>query len=416
MSDSPASAMASQKASPNLAAFEAHSKPCPSDEDAFSYNPYYLQDWSMPDDVWNELAPQLRDRITKLQHAGAAVLTSLCRLEEIAELDAESQPGHAETKTTPGAGEADLHALAKHASSLSVIDDDEEDGPEEKAVPHPFPALPGLFFDKLVSKRRHSGAILEGQTPELSPPITPRSGSDSGISRPSSALPGRRGSRRRSSNLSVGSPPPPSPIDPYTLKAVQQPDAPGSLSASQLPSPLLSPSPSAAPLFALPAAPGSPTSPTSLIFPFSADASQPPTPGTVQVPDPGFLLRKPSSFYLAELAHLRSDCLVRLRHAVLHVEREVRELRRAEARDSDSYSGSDDSEAGRVDTDNDKSDDSAEPDGFEMWWSVTKETAARLDERGHGMAEEARRAMDACVEDGAGLRAARDGVFATVEA
>lgn len=55
---------------------------CPRDEDAFSYNPSHLPAWYLDQELWNALPKNLQANLAAFQHAGAAVLTGLERVEE----------------------------------------------------------------------------------------------------------------------------------------------------------------------------------------------------------------------------------------------------------------------------------------------------------------------------------------------
>lgn len=48
---------------------------CPKDGDAFSYDPAYLRNWFVPQELWNHLPAELRASLAAVQHSGAAVLT-----------------------------------------------------------------------------------------------------------------------------------------------------------------------------------------------------------------------------------------------------------------------------------------------------------------------------------------------------
>lgn len=55
---------------------------CPRDEDAFSYNPKHLSAWYLDQDLWQILPSHIQTPLAAMQHAGAAVLTGLERVEE----------------------------------------------------------------------------------------------------------------------------------------------------------------------------------------------------------------------------------------------------------------------------------------------------------------------------------------------
>ncbi|KAF2763268.1 hypothetical protein EJ05DRAFT_482087 [Pseudovirgaria hyperparasitica] len=53
------------------------------DHDSFSYDTDHLREWYMSSGLWTQLPQSLRDSITTLQHAGAAVSTSFQRLQDL---------------------------------------------------------------------------------------------------------------------------------------------------------------------------------------------------------------------------------------------------------------------------------------------------------------------------------------------
>lgn len=53
----------------------------PRDDNAFTYQKDHLTIWLMPDSAWKTLPEDLKNRIKAFQHSGAAVLTSLERLD-----------------------------------------------------------------------------------------------------------------------------------------------------------------------------------------------------------------------------------------------------------------------------------------------------------------------------------------------
>ncbi|KAK8238552.1 hypothetical protein HDK90DRAFT_229663 [Phyllosticta capitalensis] len=105
---------------PGVSAPRTH---CPKDVDAFSYNPTHLQQWMMPQDLWEQLPHQLKTPLASVQHAGAAVLTGLDRIEEIrttlldklSELDERSQAPSIE-QIAQVINEAEDHAERKRAA------------------------------------------------------------------------------------------------------------------------------------------------------------------------------------------------------------------------------------------------------------------------------------------------------------
>jgi len=56
----------------------------PRDDNAFSFRKKHLEDWLMPQSVWDSIPEHLKSKVKNMQHSGAAVLTSFERLDELA--------------------------------------------------------------------------------------------------------------------------------------------------------------------------------------------------------------------------------------------------------------------------------------------------------------------------------------------
>lgn len=61
---------------------EAARAACPKDGDAFSYDPAYLHNWYLPQELWDRLPVQVQSSLAAVQHSGAAVLTGFARLDK----------------------------------------------------------------------------------------------------------------------------------------------------------------------------------------------------------------------------------------------------------------------------------------------------------------------------------------------
>lgn len=59
------------------------SQACPQDGNAFSYDPTYLEDWFMPQELWLSIPEGIKSSVAAVQHAGAAVLSSFARMSSL---------------------------------------------------------------------------------------------------------------------------------------------------------------------------------------------------------------------------------------------------------------------------------------------------------------------------------------------
>lgn len=108
-------------------------------------------------------------------------------------------------------------------------------------------------------------------------------------------------------------------------------------------------------------------------------------PTSNQDREPSDTSHKPSSFYLAEIAHLRSDCVVRLRHAVRLVDREYSEIHREAVQQAEPASST--SEGSNKPTHMNRS------EVFEAWWEKTQDVVQELENKVQHMAENVSEAL-----------------------
>jgi len=287
---------------------------CPPDGDAFTFDPKNLDGWSIPPALLAKLPSSLQKSVTSMQLAGAATITGIDRLKAMG-LVVEDEPflmspplrHHRASETHSNTVESDLghNNLIRSFSALL---------PTVRTDPSP----------RRESETSNFSALSLGSTSSSTAAMSPLS--------------------------------PLAPIDPFTLKP-----NPGSKMPSPFPSPairedLMSPFCTSPPSPYYPGLPMSPpyssSAPTSVP---SMSASQYPynlspvplTPGTLSRRTSGYTTPVTSSLSvsfsqeethppreqadsrrLAELSHLRSHALVRLRHSIRRCETDFAEWKR----------------------------------------------------------------------------------------
>ncbi|KAF2100451.1 hypothetical protein NA57DRAFT_74060 [Rhizodiscina lignyota] len=344
-----------------LATYGGYRTPCPSDVDAFSYRPTCLKDWSMPETQWDVLPLVLQGEIAKLQHAGAAVLTGFSRLEEMdwpfgsqADISGEVEKSTSQEHQVSIQGDLDLYS--DRVASLPLDDI----SVARLQAPPPRLTRKDEGTSSLGKGIRSSLSSLQDRLGEDSPPASLRT-------RETSL------SRRPSNNPPMTAPvSPSSPIDLWSLKPVNR-NGFQTHPSSRVQSPYLSPSPS----FLLPLG-------------FHVTSIPPLTPGSSRAASPTkdsrpVLEPQTPTYYLAELSHLRSDALVRLRHAVRRVDIEWAEMQRIQLRDCDVGSKSTSSSGGM---------DREECLAFEQWWEGKRALAGALEEKCIRLVSEVREILE----------------------
>lgn len=310
----------------------------------------------MPDSQWDVLPQSLKAHVAKLQHAGAAVLTGFSRLEELGWVPAgKSHQGNdnsQDSESLRNTADGDIDVFAKSIASLDLDKD------STVRLPAPYLPLRSQAGSTNSPKERFPAfASLHDKLGETSPPGTPGTPSSRRSSSPSAATP-----------LS-----PLSPVGRWSLSSatLEMPQ----MASSSRQSPAISPSPS----FLLPVGfPLTPLHGSGIMSPLKAGESG-------QEPHDQLTSSAPSTYYLAELSHLRSDSLVRLRHVARRVDVEWADMQRARlqecevgSRRTSSSSGMDE-EDGRM---------------FELWWMEKKSLVKSLEEKCNKIVSEVHEALE----------------------
>ncbi|KAF2086566.1 hypothetical protein K490DRAFT_66759 [Saccharata proteae CBS 121410] len=252
---------------------------CPKDADAFSFDPEFLDAWTMPDDLWTYLPRPILAHLAAMQHAGAAVLTGFDRLER------QRLALKSEIISTAACDEGD-HILNDSSFRMAL------------AIPECPIVGPGLSLDVLFANMKMEASMYRARVDSI---MTMDSATTSCSS-----------SRSSMSTSGVSTPgicTPATPITPTTPVT-----------------PLGSPRVSTSKQRSGPFAPLSDAAASREDFFFNCDHdSPPPAAVTHEFSTP---LDPPEAYYEAELRELRRSAIVRLRHAARRVETEWSECKR----------------------------------------------------------------------------------------
>jgi hypothetical protein len=293
---------------------------CPQDTEAFAFKPEFLQDWAMDKELWKQLPANMYKVIIAVQHAGAAVFTSVERLEK---LD-RKLPEEVITTTLKDATASDAIAAKLHEHQAHTTERNRSytrDTEEYNCSPIPtelrnFPSFSSAHTADSSGGTNSTGyfspvaqmsppslmSLISGQEP-LSPAMTPF---DLGEAR---------------------------------LPTISRRDSDAALSRSVI------------------------TRRDSDLFSISHSISSPRLSHSVKKEMP----RDPASNqYYAELEHLRKVALVRLRHATRPIDFEF-----AVAKYDPPFAAAEDTTAAKQ-----------LKEQFELWWIEKKMLIAKLDERG----------------------------------
>lgn len=290
----------------------------------------------------------LQMEVAKLQHAGAAVLSSFVRLEEMGSrsgaLGIEDELQIVQSIRSPTLG-----TVIDGIDSLSLDAVEQPHSPNQLASTHN--RTHSSISSMALSSRRYSDLVDQHST-----------------STPESTY-SRRSSNSSFSTTSLASPS--MIVDPWTLKCISGHTTPSavssrcpsftSLATPSLLSPLLSHTPS-----------------PRRTSQYEADYFNTPCIRTISGSKEPELPSSPAvRYYRAELAFLRSDALVRLRHAARRIDVECMELRRIEVESND-----DDLENGQSSDSSNRHGTSGHSIGaIKAWWEAKKEIVQLLEGR-----------------------------------
>lgn len=131
------------------------------DTDVFTYNPEHIKAWEIPQEIWSQIPKRLQEQLEEWQAAGAAILTSIKRIEK---LDNESvHRGWPTVSYTPRLSRTPSQMASP--SPLGLHSPPTSFSLESSAEPSSLPPLQTTLSNQ--STRSHNAALLD------TPPWTP---------------------------------------------------------------------------------------------------------------------------------------------------------------------------------------------------------------------------------------------------